>query len=178
VRRAIATLAASALLLVPAAPAAAEVTAEFEVGVLTVTGDRADDAIALACVDGAVRVNDAPPEGGRVRCSRVAALLVRAGAGEDRVDLSSARPAGFEALLDVTVYGGAGDDTLIGSPRSDLLVGGSGADEVRGEAGDDSLRGGPGNDQLRGGPGNDQLRGDQGDDACVGGPGADAMLSC
>lgn len=177
-RRPIATLAAMSMLLLPVAPASAEVEPEFEFGVLTVTGDRASETIAVECVDGAVHVNDSAPGDRRVRCERVAAILVRAGGGDDRVELAGVRPADFEALLEVTVYGQAGDDTLIGSQLADLLLGGSGADELRGEGGDDSLRGGPGDDRLRGGAGNDQLRGDQGDDACVGGPGADAMLSC
>ncbi|MGZ8599664.1 MAG: hypothetical protein ACXWX6_05565, partial [Actinomycetota bacterium] len=42
-------------------PASADVRAEFALGILTVSGDGDGNDIAVACVNGNVRVTDAPP---------------------------------------------------------------------------------------------------------------------
>ncbi|MEW6248926.1 MAG: calcium-binding protein [Nitrospirota bacterium] len=82
-----------------------------------------------------------------------------------------------------TVTGGAGHDQLFGRAGHDTLIGGAGNDTLGGEyaydvgdgAGNDVLDGGEGNDILSGGSGDDVLMGEAGDDALygdyAGGPG-------
>src|SRR5205814_1128566 len=60
----------------------------------------------------------------------------------------------------VTIYGGAGDDTIRGSQAGDRIAGGSGNDAIYGDGGDDVIVGGTGNDMLDGGAGNDLIFGD------------------
>jgi Ca2+-binding RTX toxin-like protein len=76
---------------------------------------------------------------------------IRAGAGNDVVDLTSSR----WAYGDVTVEGGAGNDVLWTSSGNDTLLGGSGDDTLDSGFGNDVLDGGVGTDSMAGGAGND-----------------------
>jgi Ca2+-binding RTX toxin-like protein len=107
-------------------------------------------------VNGNVRVNDEAPDGGRVRCSNVRSILVRAGDGPDRVVLSDLGRTAFDVLLEIGVFGESGNDTLIGSHLGDHLFGGAGADVLRGGDGLDRLVPGGGGGELVGGEGKDQ----------------------
>ncbi|HSJ50652.1 MAG TPA: calcium-binding protein [Actinomycetota bacterium] len=142
-------------LLVPAAPASADVIAEFALGILTVRGDGEADTIVIECANGNVRVNDEPPSTGRARCERVRSILVRAGGGDDDVDLSAVRRREFDILLEIGVFGEGGDDTVIGSQLADRIDGGAGEDTLRGGRGADTLVPGPGGGAVAGGPGSD-----------------------
>ncbi len=57
----------------------------------------------------------------------------------------------------ITMYGGAGNDSLQGGNGTDHLVGDSGSDTLYGNSGNDYLKGGTGSDVLYGGPGNDTV---------------------
>ena len=82
---------------------------------------------------------------------------------------------------EVSVYGGAGNDTLAGrnggpnalhgNDGNDTLYGGDGIDRVSGGNGNDSLYGNAGNDLLDGGAGDDLLEGGTGNDTYVFGRG-------
>jgi Ca2+-binding RTX toxin-like protein len=157
VRRAIAFVLAAGILLLPAAPAAADVSAEFALGILTVTGDRDGNAIVLECINGNLRVNDSAPTGGRVRCRDVQSILVRGGRGSDRIDLTDLGRNAFPVLLEIGVFGEEGNDTLVGSKLSDRLDGGGGMDELRGGGGPDVLVPGGGGGTVKGGEGRDRL---------------------
>lgn len=143
-----------------AAPSAqAAVTGGVSGGILTLTGDAADDTIRLsqdpsapasvsfhprpaAPVAGCV---EAPTGGGDgVLCDGVTAIVVDGGPGEDNLDA-----AGVFAVP-VTLRGG-GDD--------DVLHGGDAADELEGGADDDILfpAGAGDGDLLDGGPGSDTV---------------------
>jgi Ca2+-binding RTX toxin-like protein/Tol biopolymer transport system component len=76
--------------------------------------------------------------------------------------------------LPVTIFGGAGDDTLDASAAMVPVVldGGSGNDVLRGGAGDDVLVAGPGTNWLYGGQGNNLFIGG-GNDTMTGGSGDD-----
>ena len=67
---------------------------------------------------------------------------IRAGAGDDVVDLTSVR----WGYGDVTVDGEAGNDVLWASSGNDTLLGGAGNDTLDGCFGRDSMAGGTGND--------------------------------
>ena len=80
---------------------------------------------------------------------------IRAGAGDDIVDMTSQRfPYIGENII---IYGGDGNDviwagsknnTLFGDAGNDRLVGGDGSDVLIGGAGDDSMNGGGGSDMF------------------------------
>ena len=85
---------------------------------------------------------------------------------------------------DDALQGLGGNDTLLGRVGNDTLNGGSGNDFLQGEAGEDTLSGGDdrdflhgdkGNDSLNGGAGSDELYGGEGNDILDGGVGNDIM---
>jgi len=93
------------------------------------------------------------PEGVTAQ-SRLAMIReIRAGAGNDIVDLTS---QSFEYTgPGVTIRGGDGDDTLWANKGSNMLFGDAGDDRIVGASGDDVIAGGIGNDRMHGGGGND-----------------------
>ena len=78
---------------------------------------------------------------------------IRAGAGNDIVDLTSQRFAYIGS--GVTVRGGLGDDVIWANLGDNRLFGDAGDDRLVGASGDDVLAGGSGNDSLHGGGGDD-----------------------
>ncbi len=103
-------------------------------------------------------------------------VTVFAGAGDDSVTGDGGSDELFGQAGDDTLVGGAGDDTLWGGGDDDTLTGGLGEDELHGEGGHDDLFGGAHNDTLHGDDGNDLLVGDSYDDTLYGGPGNDQLL--
>ena len=78
---------------------------------------------------------------------------VRAGAGDDIVDMTSHR---FEYTGDgLTIRGGDGDDTIWANRGDNKLFGDAGNDRVVGASGNDVIAGGIGNDSMHGGGGDD-----------------------
>jgi Ca2+-binding RTX toxin-like protein len=78
---------------------------------------------------------------------------IRAGVGDDIVDLTSQR---FEYIGDgVVVRGGDGNDVIWANKGDNWLFGDAGDDRIVGASGNDVLVGGTGNDTLNGGVGND-----------------------
>ena len=78
---------------------------------------------------------------------------IRAGAGNDVVDLTSQR---FEYVGEgLTVRGGDGDDVIWANKGDNMLFGDAGNDRLVGASGDDVLAGGAGNDRMHGGGGSD-----------------------
>lgn len=71
---------------------------------------------------------------------------IRAGAGDDLVDLTSGRFGCGDGLI---VRGGSGDDVLWGGGDGCRLFGDSGNDSLTGTAGSDLLVGGSGNDVIQ-----------------------------
>jgi Ca2+-binding RTX toxin-like protein len=72
-------------------------------------------------------------------------------------------------LINLTVDGGAGDDTILGSNGADLLLGGDGDDFIDGQQGNDTASLGAGNDTFQWDPGD-------GSDTVEGGDGTDTLL--
>ena len=92
-------------------------------------------------------------------------LVLNANGGNDSYSASG----NLAALIDITVDGGAGNDTLLGSNGADLLLGGDNADFVDGQQGDDVAFLGSGNDDFQWDPGD-------GSDVIEGQDGSDEML--
>ena len=78
---------------------------------------------------------------------------VRAGAGDDVVDMTSERYTA--ELAGMTVRGGAGDDVVWGAAGGNSLFGDAGNDWIVGNAGNDLIAGGADDDTLAGGGGSD-----------------------
>ena len=78
---------------------------------------------------------------------------IRAGAGDDIVDMTSQRFTYTGS--GITVYGGLGDDVIWGSNGDHILFGDDGNDRITGGSGNDIIIGGAGNDLLHGGGGSD-----------------------
>ena len=78
---------------------------------------------------------------------------IRAGAGDDLVDMTSQQ---FEYIGDgLTIRGGDGDDIIWANKGDNFLFGDAGNDRIVGASGDDVIAGGAGNDRMHGGGGND-----------------------
>ena len=78
---------------------------------------------------------------------------IRAGAGDDVVDMTSQR---FEYAGDgLTIRGGNGDDVIWANTCDNRLFGDAGNDRIVGASGCDVIAGGIGNDRMHGGGGND-----------------------
>ena len=78
---------------------------------------------------------------------------IRAGAGDDIVDMTSQR---FEYVGDgMTIRGGDGDDVIWANKGDNMLFGDAGNDRIVGASGNDVIAGGIGNDRMHGGGGAD-----------------------
>jgi Ca2+-binding RTX toxin-like protein len=143
--------------------ASADYTARVQAGTLQLTGDARSDTLVLA-QDGpttiGVVVNDQlVPSFDR---STFTAVAIDARGGNDTVRIVNTAPA----LENVTIDGGAGDDTLIGANGAETFVGGSGDDFVDGNIGADLAQLGSGNDTFQWDPGDgsDSIDGQGGKD--------------
>lgn len=92
-------------------------------------------------------------------------LTVNANGGEDFFSATG----NLAALIQITVDGGTGNDTILGSNGIDLLRGGDGNDFIDGQQGNDVSQMGAGNDTFQWDPGD-------GSDVVEGGDGTDVML--
>src|SRR5262245_59141948 len=92
-------------------------------------------------------------------------LVLNANGGND----SFSATGNLAALIQISVDGGAGNDTLLGSNGADLLLGGDGDDFVDGQQGNDVAFLGAGNDVFQWDPGD-------GSDTVEGQDGTDSML--
>jgi Ca2+-binding RTX toxin-like protein len=92
-------------------------------------------------------------------------LTLNANGGND----SFSATGNLAALIQITVDGGTGNDTVLGSNGADLLLGGDGDDFIDGQQGNDTAQLGAGNDVFQWDPGD-------GNDVVEGGDGTDLML--
>ena len=114
-----------------------------DANILVLTDDANGDALFVDDIYTAL--------GGQARFSRIDGI--RAGAGDDIVDMTSERYAYTGA--EITIYGGSGNDTIWGGAESNILFGDAGSDRLVGGSGDDVIAGGSGNDSMHGGGGSD-----------------------
>jgi autotransporter passenger strand-loop-strand repeat protein len=94
------------------------------------------------------------PEGIEGQQARIARIdEIRAGAGDDIVDMTSNR---IEYTGDgLIIRGGAGNDVIWANKGDNLLFGDAGDDRIAGASGCDVIAGGIGNDRMHGGGGTD-----------------------
>jgi Ca2+-binding RTX toxin-like protein len=99
-------------------------------------------------------------------------LRINLGAGNDRLLVDAGAKLG---LVQLRVFGDAGNDLLNGTDSAELLNGGDGADTIIGNAGNDTLNGDAGTDSIDGGAGNDVINGGTGIALLDGGDGDDIL---
>ena len=94
------------------------------------------------------------PEGIPEQQARIAQIdEIRAGAGDDIIDLTSCR---IEYIgVGMTIRGGDGDDVIWANKGDNSLFGDAGNDRIVGASGNDVIAGGIGNDSMHGGGGDD-----------------------
>lgn len=92
-------------------------------------------------------------------------LVVNANGGDDSVSATG----NLAALIQITVDGGTGNDTILGSNGADKLFGGDGQDFVDGQQGNDTIFLGANDDTFQWDPGdgNDIVEGQDGIDAMI-----------
>ncbi len=93
-------------------------------------------------------------------------MTVNGGAGNDTITTGSGQDR---------VDGGLGNDTITTNDGKDYVFGNSGDDTINTGAGDDVAYGGDGNDQLVGGDGRDFINGGKGNDTIDAGKGNDVL---
>ena len=93
--------------------------------------------------------------------SEIETALLIGGADNNRLDAIRVNK------LNVSLYGGGGNDTLYGGAKNDIIWGQDGHDVLLGAGGNDVLRGGNGNDLINGASGNDTLNGGAGRDTFI-----------
>jgi Ca2+-binding RTX toxin-like protein len=169
-RRALALAALTSACLVAALglatdQASADSTARVQAGTLQITGDGAGDTLTLA--QGATaNALDVVVNGQLLSTfdrATFTAVAVDARGGNDTVSVQNMVPA----LENVTIDGGAGDDTLTGANGAETFIGGPGNDFVDGNIGADTAQLGTGNDTFQWDPGDgsDTVDGQSGKDA-------------
>jgi Ca2+-binding RTX toxin-like protein len=147
-----------------------------------IVGDAGNDGVE---VNGSANLGDVftlAPEPGGVKFQRTNLVPFTLDTATERFEVnglggndSVTATDGVGALTQLTVDGGAGDDSISGSDGPDLLLGGEGNDVLEGRGGDDRIVGDRGNDTMSGGAGDDTLVWNNGDasDVMNGGEGHD-----
>src|SRR5262249_39197728 len=92
-------------------------------------------------------------------------LVVNMNGGDDQFSATG----NLATLIQITVDGGAGNDTILGGNGADRLLGGDGNDFIDGNQGNDTVSLGAGDDVFQWDPGD-------GSDTVEGGDGADRMI--
>jgi Ca2+-binding RTX toxin-like protein len=156
--------------LVLAAPAHAAVTAQIQGTTLVVTGDSANEQIALRLQGGApgtlqVDVGDNGSADFSFDRSLFDHITINAGGGADTLRIDQIN-GGFTDTEITTLNGGNGADTLIGGFGNETFIGGGGPDLIDGNTGNDTALMGPGADTFNWDPGdaNDIVEGQDGVD--------------
>jgi len=139
------------------------ITAVFDGGILTVTGDDQDNSIVVSRdLAGTLLVNGGlvPVTGGVATADNTSLIRIIGLKGND--ELRADDTTGLNTPTNI--LGNEGDDTITGGSADDELDGGPGNDTLHGSDGHDRLFGGAGNDFLNGGRGDDELIGGDNDD--------------
>ena len=159
----------AALLVVKTDSAQAAYSARIDGDTLRVVGNADSDVLALRLRSGSPNIleldvgNDGTADFSFDRTT-FSAIDVQARGGEDEVRIDQSGGAFTDEQ--VTIDGGAGDDTLVGGSGAETFVGGSGADFVDGKQGTDVAVLGGGADRFQWDPGDnsDVVEGQDGKD--------------
>ncbi len=111
-----------------------------------------------------VRIDRLDPAPMAIDAGTMETLVLNLGGGDDRFSATG----NLAALVQLSVDGGAGNDTILGGNGTDVLIGGDGDDSIDGNQGNDSIYLGAGDDRFTWSPGD-------GSDVIEGGSGGDSM---
>ena len=114
------------------------IKANFNAGLLSLTGDNGDDAITVnRDAAGQILVNGGAisVQGGQPTLTNTTEIDVFGGNGNDTISLDNVAPPAGQALPSAHLFGGNGNDTLVGGGGNDILDGGNGNDTVIGGKG-------------------------------------------
>ena len=130
-----------------------------------VNGGNGDEVFTVTANGARVRFDRVAPAPFSIDIGSSENLVVNANGGDD----SFSATGNLAALIQISVDGGAGNDTILG---------GNGADRLSGGDGNDFIDGNQGNDQVDLGAGDDIFQWDPGDgsDTVEGQAGSDAMI--
>jgi Ca2+-binding RTX toxin-like protein len=130
-----------------------------------VNGGNASETFTITANGSRVRFDRISPAPFTLDIGTTEHLVLNAGGGDDVITAGN----GLAGLIQLTLNGGDGNDTI---------TGGDGNDTINGDAGNDTIIGGRGNDQLFGGAGDDTFIWNPGDgsDVVDGGTGTDALV--
>jgi Ca2+-binding RTX toxin-like protein len=167
---------AAGVLAATSVPANAATTSTLSSGVLTVSGDSANNSIAISRdAAGKILVNNGAVAvvGGTPTVANTSLIQVFGLNGQDVITLNEANGV----LPAANLFGGAGNDTLRGGSGGDQLFGQAGSDTLLGRGGSDLLFGGSDNDAMTGGDADDQVFGQSGTDRMIWNPGDDTDVN-
>jgi Ca2+-binding RTX toxin-like protein len=130
-----------------------------------VNGGNASETFTVAANGNRVRFDRTDPAPFSIDIGTSENLVVNMNGGDDVFTAGN----GLAPLIQLTVDGGAGNDTITGGDGNDTLIGGDGNDTITGGRGNDVVMMGAGNDTFIWNPGD-------GSDTVDGGAGHDAMI--
>ena len=166
IRRAAVVGASLAATLALAAPASAATSVQIDDGTLQITGDSANNKIALFNQAASIAIDLGADGTAEFTADRTAftKVEVKGGNGDDELTVAN---AGGALDLPITLDGGNGNDSLRGAAGAETLIGGSGDDFADGNIGADTAKLGSGNDRFQWDPGDgsDTVEGESGTDA-------------
>lgn len=130
-----------------------------------VNGGSAAETFVIAANGGRVRLDRVSPAPFFLDVGTSESLVLNANGGDDAISASNL-PAG---LIQLTLDGGDGNDTIAGGAGNDTLLGGAGNDFVDGNGGSDVARLGDGRDTFQWDPGDgsDTVEGEAGPDRMI-----------
>jgi Ca2+-binding RTX toxin-like protein len=135
------------------------------VDTVEVNGSNLTETFSIAPNSGRVRFDRVDPTPFSIDIGTSENLVLKASGGWDIVNANGA----LASLIQLTVDGGAGNDTLRGGNGHDTLLGGDGHDTIDGNGGNDTVDAGAGDDVLQWDPGD-------GSDTIEAGAGADRLI--
>lgn len=130
-----------------------------------VNGGNGDENFTVTANGSRVRLDRTNPAPFSLDMGTTEKLVVNMNGGNDTFSATG----NLAALIQITVDGGAGNDSILGSNGADILLGGDGNDFIDGQQGNDTIFLGAGNDVFQWDPGD-------GSDTVEGQDGADRML--
>lgn len=135
------------------------------IDVIEVNGGNGDEVFTVTANGTRVRFDRISPAPFSLDVGTAEQLVVNMNGGNDQFSATG----NLAALIQISVDGGAGNDTILGSNGNDLLMGGDGDDFIDGQQGNDTILLGAGHDvfQWDPGDGSDVVEGQAGNDRMI-----------
>jgi Ca2+-binding RTX toxin-like protein len=130
-----------------------------------VNGGNGAEVFTITANGGRVRFDRTSPAPFTLDIGTTENLVLNANGGDDIITAGN----GLAGLIQLTIDGGAGNDTITGGDGNDTLIGGDGDDFINGGKGNDTALLGAGNDTFvwNPGDGSDTVEGQAGNDTLV-----------